>query len=128
MQDLAAGQIDLFLGPPPSLALMRAGSIKAYGVTSDRRIAAAPDIPTFREMGLPALSYREWWGLFAPKARPRMLSASSRPRPATVEALGDPAVQARLAEVGAEIFSRERQTPEELSACESRFREMVAGH
>jgi tripartite-type tricarboxylate transporter receptor subunit TctC len=46
MQDLVAGQIDLFFDPPPSLELARAGSIKAYAVTSERRIAAAPDIPT----------------------------------------------------------------------------------
>jgi tripartite-type tricarboxylate transporter receptor subunit TctC len=114
MQDLAAGQIDLFLDPPPSLGLMRAGSIKAYAVTSDTRIAAAPDIPTFREMGLSALSYTEWWGLFAPKGTPK--DVIGKLHAAAVEALGDPTVQSRLADVGAEILPRERQTPEALSA------------
>jgi tripartite-type tricarboxylate transporter receptor subunit TctC len=64
MQDLVAGQIDLFFDAPPSLELARAGSVKAYAVTSEKRIATAPDIPTFQEMGLPALSYSEWWALF----------------------------------------------------------------
>ena len=57
MQDLVAGQIDLFIATPDQLPLMRAGSIKAYAVTSDTRSALAPDTPTFAEMGLPALSY-----------------------------------------------------------------------
>jgi hypothetical protein len=53
MQDLAAGQIDLlFDAPATSLPLARAGSIKAYAATSDRRLVAAADIPTFSEFGL----------------------------------------------------------------------------
>jgi tripartite-type tricarboxylate transporter receptor subunit TctC len=53
IQDLVAGQIDLTFGSPVQLALVRAGSIKAYAVTSDARLSLAPDIPTFRELGLP---------------------------------------------------------------------------
>jgi hypothetical protein len=71
VQDLAAGQIDLWFGPPDQLPLMRAGSIKAYAATGDMRIAVAPDIPTFAEMGLPVLSYTSWGGLFAPRGTPR---------------------------------------------------------
>jgi tripartite-type tricarboxylate transporter receptor subunit TctC len=71
VQDLAAGQIDLWLGTPDQLPLMRAGTIKAYAVTSDRRMAVAPDIPTFGEMGLPALTYYAWDGAFAPKNTPQ---------------------------------------------------------
>jgi len=50
---------------------MRAGKIKAYAVTSDTRMTVAPDIPTFAEMGLPALSYSGWFGLFAPRGTPK---------------------------------------------------------
>jgi tripartite-type tricarboxylate transporter receptor subunit TctC len=114
IQDLVAGQIDLFFIPPDALPLMRAGSIKAYAVTSDTRLAAAPDIPTFREMGLPALSHSEWCGLFAPKGTPK--DVVGKLNAAVVEALAEPAVQSRLAEIGAEIFPRERQTPEALRA------------
>jgi tripartite-type tricarboxylate transporter receptor subunit TctC len=71
VQDLAAGQIDLMFGAPIELPLMRAGSIKAYAVTSDMRMALAPDIPTFAEMGRPALSWSNWSGLFAPRGTPR---------------------------------------------------------
>jgi tripartite-type tricarboxylate transporter receptor subunit TctC len=112
MQDLVAGQIDFCFNPPDSLPLVRAGSIKAYAVTSDMRFGPAPELPTFVEMGLPALSQSEWWGLFAPKLTPK--DVIGKLNAAVVEALADPAVQSRLVEIGAQIFPREQQTPEAL--------------
>jgi tripartite-type tricarboxylate transporter receptor subunit TctC len=114
MQDLLAGQIDLFYGTPDQLPLMRAGSIKAYAVSSDMRMVLAPDIPTFAEMGLPALSYSLWFGLFAPKSTPTDIIGKLNA--AAVEALADPAVQSRFADLGLDVFPRERQTPEALGA------------
>jgi tripartite-type tricarboxylate transporter receptor subunit TctC len=96
------------------LALVRAGSIKAYAVTSGMRLALASDIPTFAEMGLPALSYSSWFGFFAPKRSPKDIIAKLNE--AAVDALADPAVQARLAELAVEIFPRGQQTPEALGA------------
>jgi len=112
--DLAAGHIDLLLFTPDQLPLLRAGSIKAYAVTSDTRWAVAPDIPTFAEMGLPAISYFEWFGLFTPKGTPS--DFISKLNTAAVEALAAPAIQSRLRDLGMEIFPRERQTPEALAA------------
>jgi tripartite-type tricarboxylate transporter receptor subunit TctC len=114
MQDLVAGQIDLLFATPDLLSLVRAGSIKAYAVTSDTRFARAPDIPTFGEMGLPALSFSAWTGLFAPKGTPRDIIGKINA--AAVEALADPAVRSQLADLGQEIFPREQQTPEALGA------------
>jgi tripartite-type tricarboxylate transporter receptor subunit TctC len=114
IQDLVAGQIDLSFSGVVPLPLVRAGSIKAYAVTSDRRLAMAPDIPTFAEMGLPALSFSEWFGLFAPKGTPKDIIG--RLNAAAVEALADPAVRSRFVDIGLEIFPRERQTPEALGA------------
>jgi tripartite-type tricarboxylate transporter receptor subunit TctC len=114
MQDLVAGRIDLLFSLPDALPLVRAGSIKAYAVTSDTRLAQAPDIPTFAEMGLPALSFSGWYGLFAPKGTPKEII--DRLNGAAVQALADPAVRSRLADLGLEIFPRERQTPEALAA------------
>jgi tripartite-type tricarboxylate transporter receptor subunit TctC len=112
--DLMAGQIDLFFDAPIQLPLARSGSIQAYAVTGDRRLALAPDIPTFGEMGLAALADPGWYGLFAPKGTSRDII--SKLNTAVVAALADPAVRSRLGDLGMEIFPRERQTPEALAA------------
>jgi tripartite-type tricarboxylate transporter receptor subunit TctC len=115
LQDLLAGQIDLFIATSTAfLPLVRAGDIKALAVTADTRMAVAPDIPTFVEMGLPALSYSEWSALFAPKGTPADIVGKLNA--AAVEALADPAVQSRLADLGNEVFPREKQTPEALAS------------
>jgi tripartite-type tricarboxylate transporter receptor subunit TctC len=114
VQDLMAGQIDLWFSGVVPLPLVQAGSIKAYAVTSDRRSAKAPDIPTFAEMGLPALAFSEWFGLFAPKGTPKEIIG--RLNAAAVEALADPAARSRFVDIGLEVFPRERQTPETLGA------------
>jgi tripartite-type tricarboxylate transporter receptor subunit TctC len=115
MQDLLAGQIDLFFyAPDAPLRLLRAGSIKAYAVASDTRSVLAPDVPTFSEMGLPALSFSAWYALFAPKGTPKEIIGNLNA--AAVKALADPAVRSRLTDLGVEIFPRERQTPEALGA------------
>jgi tripartite-type tricarboxylate transporter receptor subunit TctC len=113
-QDLLAGQIDLSFDNPDQLPLMRVGSIKAYAVTSDARLTVVPDVPTFAEMGMPVLTYYSWYGLFAPKGTPKDIIGKLNA--AAAEALGDPAVSSRLAELGYGVFPRERQTPAALAA------------
>jgi tripartite-type tricarboxylate transporter receptor subunit TctC len=114
IQDLLAGQIDLFLDAPLQLSLVRAGSIKAYAVTAHTRLAGTPDIPTFDEAGLPALFYSAWYGLFAPKGTP--IDIVGKLNAAVVETLADRTVRSRFAEILLEIFPREQQTPEALGA------------
>jgi tripartite-type tricarboxylate transporter receptor subunit TctC len=114
MQDLVASRIDLTFGGVDQLPLVRAGSIKAYAVTSEARMAFAPDLPTFAEMGLPALSYSIWWAIFAPKGTPKDIIGKLNV--AVVETLADPAVRSRLTNLGLEIFPRDQQTPEALAA------------
>ena len=114
IQDLVAGQIDLYFGGVTRLPLVRAGSIKAYAVTSDRRLEIAPDIPTFAEMGLPTMASSGWIGLFAPKGTPNEIIGSLNA--AVAVALTDPAVRARIVDLGGEIFPPGRWTPEALRA------------
>jgi tripartite-type tricarboxylate transporter receptor subunit TctC len=115
IEDLVAGRIDLVFGTLTShLPQLRAGREKAYAVVDEQRSALAPDIATFAEAGLPALTYTNWYGLFAPKGLPKDIVAKLNM--AVVEALADPAVRSRLSEVGYEVFPRERQTPEALAA------------
>jgi tripartite-type tricarboxylate transporter receptor subunit TctC len=113
-QDLVAGQIDLLFDGLDALPLMRAGSIKAYAVTSESRSALAPDIPSFHEIGFPTLSWSAWAGLFAPKGTPTNIIG--RLNAAVNDTLADQVVRSRLVELGLEIFPRERQTPEALDA------------
>ena len=114
VQDVVAGHIDLFFGAADALPLMRAGSIKAYAVTSDMRLPQAPDLPTFAQAGWPALLYEAWYGLYAPKGTPKEII--DRLNAAAAQALADRTVQSRLADLGFQVFPPERQTPEALGA------------
>ncbi len=115
LQDLAAGQIDIFLaGGPTDLPLMRAGSIKAYAVLGERRLAAAPEIPTVGELGLPRLSDSGWFGLFAPKGTPK--DVINKLNAAVVDALADAATRSRLVDLVGEIIPDDQQSPEALRA------------
>jgi tripartite-type tricarboxylate transporter receptor subunit TctC len=78
------------------------------------RLGAAPEIPTVDEAGLPGFYVSFWQGLWAPKGTHKDIIAKLNA--AAVEALADPGVRARLADLGAEIFPRDQQTPEALGA------------
>jgi tripartite-type tricarboxylate transporter receptor subunit TctC len=113
MQDLVAGQIDLMIvGTATALPQIRAGTIRAYAVTASNRSAMAPEVPNVDEAGLPGVHILGWYGVFAPRATPRPIIA--RLNGAVVDALADPTVRSRLAELGAEVPPREQQTPEAL--------------
>ena len=115
LQDLVAGQIDFMIATPgSSLPHVRAAAIKAYAVMSKNRLAAAPDIPTVDEAGLPGLYTLNWTATFLPKSTPRNIV--SRLNDAVVTALADPNARRRLADIGQEIFPRDQQTPVALSA------------
>ena len=115
MQDILAGQIELnFDQAANSLPQVRAGKVRAYGVTAKSRLAAAPDIPTLDEAGLPNFYMAVWHGIWAPKGTPPAVIAKLNA--AFVEALADPGVRAKLADLGQEIPPREQQTPEALRA------------
>ena len=103
IQDLVAGQIDLgFPDPTAALPQVRAGTIKAYGITTKARLLSAPDVPTLHESGLPGFDVSVWHGLWAPKATPKNIIAKLNA--AAIDALAGPTVRARLADLGQEIF------------------------
>jgi tripartite-type tricarboxylate transporter receptor subunit TctC len=115
MQDVIAGHIDLmFTAPSISLAPVHAGSIKAYAVMAKNRLAAAPDVVTVDEAGLPGLYASTWFALWAPKGTPR--EVIGKLNAAVLNGLADQAARSRLADLGYEIVPREQQTPEALGA------------
>jgi tripartite-type tricarboxylate transporter receptor subunit TctC len=115
MQDLLAGQIDLFCPEAgQTLSQYRAGSIKAYAVLTQKRWFAAPDVPMIDEAGVPGLHMPFWHGLWAPKGTPKDIIATLNG--AVVDALADPAVRQRLTDLGHEIAPREQQSPAALAA------------
>jgi tripartite-type tricarboxylate transporter receptor subunit TctC len=114
MQDLLAGRLDLlFDQPSDAVPQIRSGSIRGYAVTSDKRTAVAPDVPTVDEAGLPGLHLTPWHSLWVPKGTPKDVVA--RLNTASMDALADPAVRKRLADIGQEVVPLEQQTPEALA-------------
>jgi tripartite-type tricarboxylate transporter receptor subunit TctC len=114
LQDVLAGHIDLTM-PIAITALphIRAGKLRAYAITASKRLDSAPEIPTVDEAGLPGLHISVWHGLWAPKETPKDIVAKLDA--AVVDALGDPTVRSRFADLGQDIFPREQQTPEALA-------------
>ena len=114
-QDLLAGQIDLLcVEASNTLPHVRSGKIKAYAVMGKARWSKAPDVPTMDEAGVPGLYISFWHGLWVPRGVPGGVMA--RLNAAVVDALTNPAVRARLIELGQEIPPREELTPAALGA------------
>ena len=115
LQAVVAGQIDVMFDlAANSLPQVHGGTIKAYAVTSNTRLAAAPDVPTVDEAGLPGFYASVWHAIWVPKGTPKDVIAKLNA--AVVEALDDPTVRKRLADLGQDIFPREQRTPEALGA------------
>lgn len=115
MQDLVGEHIDFMIDAQANaLPLVRGGTIKAFAVTGKTRSAAAPEIPTVDEAGLPGFHLSVWNATWAPKGTPKIIVGKLNA--AVVEALADTKVRAQLMNLGQEIFQREQQTPEALRA------------
>ncbi|MBV9971495.1 MAG: tripartite tricarboxylate transporter substrate binding protein BugD [Xanthobacteraceae bacterium] len=113
MQDLVSGQIDLLIVQPAvALPQVRTGAIKAFASTGNTRLAVASDIATVAEAGLPSLEMMGWYGLFAPKGTPKEIIAKLAA--AVNEALSDPGVRQRLADLGQEIPEPAGRSPAAL--------------
>jgi tripartite-type tricarboxylate transporter receptor subunit TctC len=93
---------------------VRSGNIKAYAVTAKSRLAAAPDIPTTDEAGLPGFYFSFWHAIWVPKGTPKDIVAKLNG--ALVSTLADPVLRQKLVDLSQEIFAREQLTPDALLA------------
>ena len=97
--DLLGGQIDFAVLALPSVAQhIKSGALKAVGMCGDKRNAAAPDIPTFVEQGLPGYVIDAWFGVLGPKGM--SAAAVKKVHDALVAAFNDPAVKDTMAKQG----------------------------
>ncbi len=112
--DLVAGHIDVIIDQASnSMQQVRDGTIRAYAVTAKTRLASAPDIPTVDEAGLPGFYINIWYGLWAPMATPHDIVAKLNR--AAMDAMADPNVRKRFADLGLEVPPPLQQTPEALA-------------
>ena len=112
MQDLIGGQIQLmFDNLASSLAQVKAGKIRALAVTTAKRSALAPDLPTIAESGVAGFDISTWFGIFAPAGTPR--AALDRLHAEFTRALAAPDLREKMTHLGAEPVGN---TPEEFAA------------
>ena len=128
MTDLVSGQVDLLVAQGAvTLPQVRGGTIKAIVNMSPKRSSSIPDIPTSDESGVPGLYMSGWFGFFAPKGTPKDIIAKLNG--AMVEALADPAIKAKFAELGLDVaVARTAVTRGAGRVPQGRDRQMVADH
>ena len=115
MNDLLGGQVDFMCDQTTNTtSQIKAARIKVYAVTTRTRVPSLPEIPTMQEAGLPGFEVSVWHAFFAPKGTPK--PAIDKLARALQDALRDPTVQQRFADLGAEGVPESRATPEALRA------------
>jgi tripartite-type tricarboxylate transporter receptor subunit TctC len=110
LTDVMAGRVDLMFAPTVSaMPFVRQGKLRALAVTTPKRAASLPDIPTVAESGLPGYAFESWFGVLAPAGTPKEIVAALNGE--IGKALASPAVRERLLVQGAEPRA---STPQEF--------------
>jgi len=114
MNDLIGGHVDFFCEQAVSVApQISSGTVKAYGVSARERLAILPDVPTAKEAGID-YEMSIWAGIFAPKGTPKdIIDKLAR---ALDQALDDPGVKKRLADLGGSLPTKDERTPAKFDA------------
>lgn len=112
LNDLLAGQIDFMFDSASSIPHVNAGKVRALAVVGPGRLSSLPNVPTFRELGFPAMEAASgWYGIFAPAGTPT--NVIHRLNTEIVRILRMPSVTERVAAMGLEAAS---SSPDELAA------------
>jgi tripartite-type tricarboxylate transporter receptor subunit TctC len=115
MKDLLGGQVDFSCDQTTNTtSQIKANKVKVYGVTTLKRLASLPKIPTMDEAGMKGFEISIWHGLYAPKNTPKpVIDALTK---ALQTALKDEIVKQRFADLGTEPIAENRATPDALRA------------
>jgi tripartite-type tricarboxylate transporter receptor subunit TctC len=115
MNDLLGGQVDFMCDQTTNTtSQIKADKIKVYGVTTKKRVASLPNVPTMDEAGLKGFEVSVWHGLYAPKGTPK--AVIDKLINSLHVALKDENVKQRFAELGTEPVAENRATPAALGA------------
>jgi tripartite-type tricarboxylate transporter receptor subunit TctC len=115
MTDLIGGQVDFMCDQTTNTTQqIKGGKVKAYAVTTKTRVKSLPELPTLDESGLKGFEVAIWHGLWAPHGTPK--AALDKLTTALQQALKDPNVIAKFAELGTEPVAQNRATQEALRA------------
>jgi tripartite-type tricarboxylate transporter receptor subunit TctC len=110
MNDLMGGQVDLLCDQTTqTVPLIKDNRVKIYGVTTLKRLAVLPNVPTLDEQGLKGFDVKVWHGLYAPKNTPK--PTLDKLNAALVNAMNDPMVKQRLLDLSSDVVSADRMTP-----------------
>ncbi len=113
MNDLLGGQVDLLCDQTTqTVPMIKDGRVKVYGVTTLKRLAALPNVPTLDEQGLKGFEVKVWHGIYAPKGTPT--AVLEKVNVALRAALQDPLVKQRLADLSSDIVPMDKVTPAAL--------------
>jgi tripartite-type tricarboxylate transporter receptor subunit TctC len=115
MNDLLGGQVDFMCDQTTNTtSQIKGGKVKVYGVTTAKRVASLPDLPTLQEQGLKGFEISIWHALYAPKNTPQPVVDTLVK--ALQAALKDPTVIKRFADLGTEPVSADKATPAYLQS------------
>src|SRR2546428_4428243 len=113
MNDLLGGQVDFMCGQTTNTtSRIKSGKVKAYAVTSKKRVPSLANLPTLDEEGLKGFEVGIWHGLYAPKGTPKPVI--DKLSSALQQSVKDETEKKRFADLGAETMPPERATPEAL--------------
>jgi tripartite-type tricarboxylate transporter receptor subunit TctC len=113
MNDLLGGQVDFMCDQTTNTtSQIKAEKIKVYGVTTKKRVASLPNVPTMDEAGLKDFEVSIWHALYAPKGTPKPVI--DKLTKALQDALKDQNVKQRFGELGTEPVAENRATPDAL--------------
>lgn len=110
LTDLIGGQLD-YMFDNGALPFIKGGKVRPLAVSSEKRLQALPDVPTFAELGLTGMVFNTWFGLAVPAATPQPIV--DKLNAALNVAMKSPEVGKRITDMGAEV---QTSTPEQFGA------------